>query len=299
MSTHPDLLPCPFCGARADLDVIDGEGGNPNDGGHYIECSLCRASTPLRFACGDDPKPLLIEAWNRRAAPSGEVAAPVEARHLTGDAKLAHDQCRTVVHLARALAEVHSARALILAAGQGPVEIIGESSAAIMDWLGDVLNNMDAVDDADEWLDPIFDAAHARWQGLAPSALRSPAGTGAQAADLTDEQCEAISLPIYASDAIMSADDARVQDWALIRAGYRAARPVVAAEGDASDAARYRLLRRKVVIVGSEFCVLNIRPRYVAPDAAVELDAALDESLAATVAKTAAQCPKRQGGRHG
>lgn len=42
------------------------------------------------------------------------------------------------------------------------------------------------------------------------------------------------------------------------------------------DAERYRNFRRKVCIVGDSFHILNIRPTYVAPDAAIELDSAID-----------------------
>lgn len=42
------------------------------------------------------------------------------------------------------------------------------------------------------------------------------------------------------------------------------------------DAERYRNLRRKVCIVGDSFHILNIRPTYVAPNAAIELDSAID-----------------------
>jgi uncharacterized small protein (DUF1192 family) len=46
------------------------------------------------------------------------------------------------------------------------------------------------------------------------------------------------------------------------------------------DADRYRLLRRNVCIVGGKFHILNLDPRYIAPDAAVELDAAIDAAMA-------------------
>lgn len=46
------------------------------------------------------------------------------------------------------------------------------------------------------------------------------------------------------------------------------------------DAERYRTLRRKVCIVGSNFHIVNLAPTYVAPDAAVELDAAIDQARA-------------------
>ena len=49
---------------------------------------------------------------------------------------------------------------------------------------------------------------------------------------------------------------------------------------DAEDAARYRWLRCKVAIVGDSFHILNIRPTFVAPDPAVELDAVLDAAMA-------------------
>ncbi|MFU2052746.1 hypothetical protein [Bordetella hinzii] len=53
------------------------------------------------------------------------------------------------------------------------------------------------------------------------------------------------------------------------------------AAGDALDAKRYRELRRKVCIVGSQFHILNLGPTYIAPDAAVELDSVLDAAIAA------------------
>lgn len=59
-----------------------------------------------------------------------------------------------------------------------------------------------------------------------------------------------------------------------------------------NDAARYRLLRRKFAIISdgdgnAEFCPINLsRPTYIAPNAAIELDTALDrESLGLDGAK--------------
>lgn len=64
------LLPCPFCGYEAEHGEIadDCMPPHPDQGGHFIQCTnnACGASTNLRFACGDDPKPLLVEQWNRR-----------------------------------------------------------------------------------------------------------------------------------------------------------------------------------------------------------------------------------------
>mgnify|MGYP003421300399 len=68
------LLPCPFCGNSDGLAVAN---ENPHDlsGGYFIACPSCDASTGLRFACGEDPTPLLIEQWNRRAALSAQPVA--------------------------------------------------------------------------------------------------------------------------------------------------------------------------------------------------------------------------------
>jgi hypothetical protein len=38
----------------------------PNDQGYYVECGKCGASTNLRFSCGEDARPLLVEQWNLR-----------------------------------------------------------------------------------------------------------------------------------------------------------------------------------------------------------------------------------------
>ena len=64
MDDSDRLKPCPFCGGSASAGFIGGDGDNA--GGHYIECDKCGASTNLRFSCGEDARPLLIEQWNTR-----------------------------------------------------------------------------------------------------------------------------------------------------------------------------------------------------------------------------------------
>ena len=61
-----ELRPCPFCGGDAEFGQIGGEGDD--SGGQFIQCAnaRCGASSALIFPCGDEPKPLLIERWNRR-----------------------------------------------------------------------------------------------------------------------------------------------------------------------------------------------------------------------------------------
>lgn len=78
-------------------------------------------------------------------------------------AKQVSDQCRVVVHLAKALIEVYSDYARMF--GERPpndttnsiAEPIGRRSASIMETLGDFLNG------EDEWTAPIFKEAHRLW----------------------------------------------------------------------------------------------------------------------------------------
>lgn len=62
------LLPCPFCGGIAAHGEV-GDKDSPDFGGHFIQCgnARCGASTNLRFANKEDPRPLLAEQWNLRA----------------------------------------------------------------------------------------------------------------------------------------------------------------------------------------------------------------------------------------
>lgn len=101
----------------------------------------------------------------------------------------------------------------------------------------------------------------------------------------------AAQAPDHASEKLIAA--ARLAGWTFTvdadgRYTMREALPAMAqsaqapaAAGDALDAKRYRELRRKVCIVGSQFHILNLGPTYIAPDAAVELDSVLDAAIAA------------------
>lgn len=141
---------------------------SPHDDSEFLK--MCREheieGTAMVALCG--------EFWARALATRPGAAAepmtvPLTALHLIEDAEQAHDQCRAVVHMALSLAEVYVARAAILASSPlAPIEIIGESSAVTMEYLGDLLSNMDAVEEGDAWLDPIFDAAQARWPQASP-----------------------------------------------------------------------------------------------------------------------------------
>lgn len=78
------LKPCPFCGGEAEIGRIDGDENTPNFGGMFVQClnPLCEASSALIFPCGEDPKPLLMERWNKRPLESPpapkEVAGALE-----------------------------------------------------------------------------------------------------------------------------------------------------------------------------------------------------------------------------
>lgn len=75
MSAHPDLLPCPFCGADAEFGVIGVAEETPDAGGHFVQClnSACGASSALIFPLMDDVKALLLERWNMRSGAHPEI----------------------------------------------------------------------------------------------------------------------------------------------------------------------------------------------------------------------------------
>ncbi|WP_264041440.1 Lar family restriction alleviation protein [Pectobacterium carotovorum] len=64
MPVVPDkkgLLPCPFCGCKADFDYDD-------SGYEWISCNSCGVSTDTAIHTDNDAKDILRKMWNRRAA---------------------------------------------------------------------------------------------------------------------------------------------------------------------------------------------------------------------------------------
>jgi hypothetical protein len=89
------------------------------------------------------------------------------------------DQCRVVAHLAKAIHEVYSDKARMYASDapgfNQTVELVGNWSAGHMEKLGDILNGMDAVEENDDWVNPIFDKANEMWPQLPRGELGGPA----------------------------------------------------------------------------------------------------------------------------
>ncbi len=135
--------------------------------------------------------------------------------------------------------------------------------------------------DGDEWAEPLY--------------LHPPEAPASQPAENTWAQLDAMrselatdirevfdangpETPQIVRDVIEYADS-WLQAY-IQRKAESPTQPAAPASQDAEDAARYRWLRRKVAIVGDSFHILNIRPTFVAPDPAVELDAVLDAAMA-------------------
>ncbi|HCE9914330.1 TPA: Lar family restriction alleviation protein [Pseudomonas aeruginosa] len=68
-----ELKPCPCCGEEAAFVELE-------DGGIVAVCASkgCVASGVARYACGDEPRPLIAETWNTRTVPAGHVVVPRE-----------------------------------------------------------------------------------------------------------------------------------------------------------------------------------------------------------------------------
>lgn len=63
------LLPCPFCGGKAErLDLTEGE----NAGGSCICCTVCHASSNLEFGYKEN----FVSNWNRRTPQTRAEAKP-------------------------------------------------------------------------------------------------------------------------------------------------------------------------------------------------------------------------------
>jgi hypothetical protein len=77
-----ELLPCPFCGSKADFGSLEGDPELPEAGGEFIECSnkVCQATTCLIYSIKDDARLQLTEIWNRRIRPTPAKGLAIAAR---------------------------------------------------------------------------------------------------------------------------------------------------------------------------------------------------------------------------
>lgn len=119
------LKPCPFCGGEAEIGQIEGDENTPNVGGMFVQClnPRCEASSALIYPCGDDPKPLLMERWNKRPLESQRAQNEVsdallrQALEALEDAKTNDDSIAkwdrhnaAIFHLRAAISEMESAQ---------------------------------------------------------------------------------------------------------------------------------------------------------------------------------------------
>lgn len=85
MDDSDRLKPCPFCGSEAEGCTMPAEQDDVGAGAMFVQCtnSRCMASSALIYPLMDDPKPLLLERWNRRAALASKPVAPPAREVLT------------------------------------------------------------------------------------------------------------------------------------------------------------------------------------------------------------------------
>lgn len=62
------LLPCPFCGAEAEIITLAGETDALSNGAQCVQCTsrACGAASGLIYPLMDDVTHLLMERWNNR-----------------------------------------------------------------------------------------------------------------------------------------------------------------------------------------------------------------------------------------
>lgn len=78
-----DLLPCPFCGGRA--EVVE----QRDEDGRFaaVGCSKCGAGSRQHYFCGGDAREHVVSAWNKRAAGAEVEALKRNAERLNAIAK--------------------------------------------------------------------------------------------------------------------------------------------------------------------------------------------------------------------
>lgn len=85
------------------------------------------------------------------------------------------DQCKAIAALCTQIAEVYASKESLFRSGHMDVLLdqVGKDSAGLMEYLGDTANGMDIVEPEDEWMSPIFEAAHAMFPMTAATSPES------------------------------------------------------------------------------------------------------------------------------
>src|SRR5260370_41553343 len=76
-------------------------------------------------------------------------------------------QCNVIVHLATAIAQVHSDKARLMAENAMPTlgDLVGKNTACLMEELGNILNGMDAATGEDDGTHPVLGEARPPFAG--------------------------------------------------------------------------------------------------------------------------------------
>lgn len=86
-----DLLPCPFCGGKAErIDIEDGD----NAGGSCVICAACNASGNVEFGFKEN----FVSNWNRRAPVAGWIRTIDRLPEKPGKARYEYVDCLIVLN---------------------------------------------------------------------------------------------------------------------------------------------------------------------------------------------------------
>ncbi|WP_340571708.1 hypothetical protein [Stenotrophomonas sp. G106K1] len=140
------LLPCPFCGERAER-IDFGPGSGDNEGGSCVACTVCQHSGPVEFGYKEN----FISNWNRRAlaaqpSPGGQdaLALPGIVREVL--AWYASNPTIWVAWNEKGWAEEEAAKA------SGHYTCIGDYRDGHMEYVPNEVRAEQALIALDEWL---------------------------------------------------------------------------------------------------------------------------------------------------
>lgn len=175
---------------------------------------------------------------NQDSGVTMDKQAPPTDRPLTaGDVPLT-DQCRVVVHFANGIASVFSDYAKLAATGVHSTlyPIWLARSADLIETLGNILNDMDAVTDEDDWTAPIVRASAQYQSRPATSAASEGEGVSAWPEEMTPEMEQVWRSAFISQGHLRRNQPGRVKHpESCERAAYRALRKLIAKAAIASQ----------------------------------------------------------------